>query len=254
MDKKKRAVIVGMAIGDGYVQVRTRERQGYKYESRSMRVVHGASQRAYCEFKAKRLGWALGGRQINVYEIRNGPGGRYKGYHFTVSHRYFGQVRRWLYPNGQKTFTDRVLDMLNPEGLAYWYLDDGHARKNVNKDGWVSSVATDIATMCSEQEARLIVDWFDREYGIPWKVRCMKGRPEKHAFFVQCNTKASHEFASVIGPYVPECMKYKLAHVAAAKLHERQTPVGVCGDCGTEIYERRRKCLCAKCYTRRRGR
>lgn len=249
MDKRKRAVIIGMALGDGYVQVRTRYNGNSPYQSRTMRVLHGPQQKAYCEYKAKRLGWALGGRQVNVTKVKNGPGGKYDAYQFSVSHPYFGQVRRWLYPNGQKRFTAKVLDMLNNEALAIWYMDDGSARKNTNSSGFVSSVATDIATMCSEQEAHEIAAWFHDTHRIEWKVRRKKNAPDHSAFFIQCNTAGSHTFASLVTEHIPDCMKYKLSHVALANSHERQTPTGNCLECGDSIYDNRRKSLCVRCYT-----
>jgi len=250
VDVAKRGVIVGMALGDGYVQVRQRLQRGkYPYEQRSMKMVHGPMQRAYCEWKAKRLGWALGGRQINVTKVKNGPGGRYDAYHFTVSHPYFGQLRRWLYPEGKKRFTRRVLDMLTPEGLAIWYMDDGSARRNLNKEGFVSSVATSIATYCSEVEARVIVEWLDETYGVKFSPRFDK---RIGSYYVQGNTTASREFVGVTAPYIPECMKYKLSHVAMLSSHERQAPIGVCAGCGETLYDARRKGLCVQCYHKRR--
>ena len=253
MNATKRGVIVGMVLGDGYVQVRKRPRvDGSIYEERNIRVLHGPKQRAYCEWKATRLSWALGGQQVNVTKCRNGPGGRYWAYQFSKSHPYFGQIRRWCYPAGVKTLTRNVLNMLTPEGLAIWYMDDGSARRNVNSKGWVSSVASDIATMCTRLEAETIVDWFMDEYGIEWKIRYRKASPENKACYIQTNTAGSKAFAGIIKPYVPECMLYKLAHVATLMSHERQTPLGVCvnAECDRPVYENRRQGLCDTCYSR----
>lgn len=251
MEVAKRGVIIGMALGDGHVRVRQRFRKGSAFEERAMRVLHGPQQRAYCEWKAKRLGWALGGRQINVTKVRNGPGGKYEAYQFTVSHNYFGQVRRWLYPNGEKRFTRRVLDMLTPEGLAIWYMDDGSARRNVNSTGFTSSVATDIATMCSEVEAITICDWLKDRFDLTFKVRCNKRCAPDKQFYIQANTTESKKFIELIASHVPESMMYKLAHVAAFDSHECQTPVSACS-CGAPIYDKRRKDKCTSCYSRER--
>lgn len=252
MDDSKRGVIIGMALGDGYVQVRQRLHQGkYPVEERSFRVLHGANQKAYCEWKAERLSWALGGVKVNVTKVKNGPGGRYTAYQFTKGHPYFGQVRKWLYPFGEKLITRRVLDMLTPEGLAIWYMDDGSARKNTSASGFITSVATDIATMCSEAEAHVICDWLKSRFGLEFKVRCNKRVKPGKQFYVQANTTATREFASIISAHVPDCMLYKLAHVASFDSHECQTPVSTCA-CGATIYENRRKGLCSACYSRER--
>ncbi|WP_416274525.1 hypothetical protein [Lamprobacter sp.] len=252
MDVAKRGVIIGMALGDGYVRVRTRYDRKLPREERTLRVLHGPSQRAYCEWKAERLAWALGCRPMKVSTYRNGPGGRYTAYQFSKNHSYFGQVHRWLYPNGKKLFTRKVLDMLTPEGLAIWYMDDGHARKNTNSRGFVSSVATDIATQCTEVEAQVIVDWLQDRFGLEFKVRCNKRCSPGKQFYIQANTSASNQFASIIAPHVPECMLYKLAHVAALSSHECRAPVSHCFSCDTPVYDDRRGGLCVRCYTRER--
>lgn len=251
MEAAKRGVIIGMALGDGHVRVRRRIRGNSVMEERCLRVLHGPQQRAYCEWKAKRIGWALGGRNVNVTKVRNGPGGKYTAYQFTVGHKYFGQVRRWLYPNGKKLFTRRVLDMLTPEAVAIWYMDDGSARRNIDSQGYTTSVATDIATMCSEAEAVTISDWFVYRFDVRFKVRCNKHCTEGQQFYIQANTADTRKFVEIIAPHVPECMMYKLAHVASFNSHERQTPVSVC-ECGTTLYANRRKGKCSACYHRKR--
>lgn len=248
MNVDKRGVIIGMALGDGYVQVR--DRWGTGRPSCTLRVLHGSNQRAYCEWKAERLSWALGRKRINVTTVKNGPGGKYSASQFSVDDAYLGQVRGWLYPSGKKTYTRRVLDMLTPEGLAIWYMDDGHARRNTNAKGFVSSVSTNIATMCSEAEVMVVVDWFKDRFGIDFKTRCKKSGALGKQFYIECNTEESHKFASVIAPHVPEPMLYKLAHVATLTSHECQTPVAQCA-CGSPIYENRRGGLCTACYARK---
>lgn len=248
MNVEKRGIIVGMAIGDGYIQVRTRKRRGVKgttyTTSKTLTVVHGPQQRIYCEWKAKRLGWALG-KQVNVTHRKNGPGLKYDAYGFGTDHNYFGQVKWWLYQRRKKTFTRQVLNMLTPEGVAIWYMDDGHARRNLNKNGFVSSVATAIATQCTEPEVELIIAWFLETHGIEFKKRRHK---RTGLFDVECNTKESHKFASLVQRFIPECMLYKLSHVADLRSHERQTPIGLCEECGATLYDNRRKGLCVKCY------
>ena len=237
MNDHKRGLIIGMVLGDGYIQVRQRLNNGkYPYIASTMRVLHGPKQRAYCEWKAIRLSWALGGRKINVTRVKNGPKGKYWAYQFSVDDKYFRQVHRWVYPNRKKFFSTRILNMLTPEGIAIWYLDDGSARVNITKDGWIKSVASDIATMCSEPEANTISKWFLDRFGVKFNIRRRKNSPEEKAFWLQANTTDSHEFISLIQAHVPECMKYKLKHVADLNTHERQAPQGRCTTCGRVYY------------------
>jgi len=160
IDRRTTGVLLGMIAGDAYVNVRERLKSGkYPYTSSEMRVVHGMQQRAYCEYKCELVNELLG-RNSSVKIVANGPGGKYRGAGFTVSHPYFKLLKELTYKNGKKTFNEVWLDRLTPEGVALWYMDDGHARRNRNKDGRVTSVATSIATCCSRAEVDLICDWF----------------------------------------------------------------------------------------------
>jgi hypothetical protein len=243
-------MLIGMVLGDGCINVRHRLKDGkYAYESSEMRVVHSLTQKDYCEHKAALAGKALK-RSPGVHVVRNGPGGKYLAAGFSISHPYFKQLKGWCYPEGKKTFTTRVLNMLTPEGIALWYMDDGSARYNINKDGWIKSVASDIATMCSEAEATTIKEYFMREHGIDFKVRCRKGSKADVAFYIQTNTEGSRDFARLIRPYVIPSMLYKLAHVADLESHECRASIGKC-QCGANIYDLRRGGICTTCYSRR---
>ena len=242
MNATDRGALVGMVLGDGYINT-----SGTKSE---LSVLHSTTQREYCEHKAARVRQILGGA-FSVREYANGPGGRYKAVKFTSSHKYWSNLKRRLYPNGVKTFTRFALDMLTDEGIAFWYMDDGSARRNVNKDGWVTSVATDIATMCSESECLTIVDYFKEVHDVSFKVRCRKGSPPNKAFYVQCNTAESRKFAQIVRPFIIPPMMYKIAHVADLDSHECRAPTGKCVKCDAVLYDSRKTGLCVTCYSRK---
>jgi len=251
MNEDKRAVIYGMAIGDGYVQVRRRRKpEGYAYIARSMSIKHSIDQLQYLEHKAKRLGWAFGGRHIKV-RLNTGVIGnkKYPQCRIDVSHPYLSQVHRNLYPEGKKTYTEKVLSFLNPEAIAYWYMDDGHARRNRNDDGFVSSVATNIAVECTEKEVDLIIEYFKEEHEVVFNKRYRKSSGK---YYIEANTEGSHVFCGIIQPYVVPSMLYKLAHVADLRSHERGAPVGTCNKCGAVFYQKRYGGLCHPCYTQQR--
>lgn len=251
MDRATRGILVGMILGDGYVNVRNRFTQGkYYFQSSELRILHSLTQMDYCQHKAGLLRKLLN-RNHSVTVVANGPGSKYKAAQFSVSHPYFKQLKRWCYPGGVKTFTMRVLKMLTPEGIAFWYMDDGSARVNINKEGLVSSVATDIATMCSESEAHTIKEYFQDEHGIKFNIRCRKKSPPEKAFYVQANTEASKDFAFLVRPWIIPSMTYKLRHVADLGLHECRASVGNCANCDNPIYDNRHNGLCPTCYSRK---
>jgi len=246
MDKRTTGALLGMIAGDAHVNVRNRlQNRKYPYVSSEMRVLHSVQQTAYCEFKCQLVNKLLD-RRSTVSVIPNGPGGRYKAAHFSVSHPYFKMLKGWTYPEGKKTFNRLWLDHLTPEGVALWYMDDGHARHNHNKDGRVTSVATEIATCCSMPEAELICEWFRDTH----KIRFTPYRDGRN-WSVRVNTEESRLFAHLVQPYVIEPMLYKLAHVADLNSHECRAPYGECVQCKATIYDNRRKGLCNACYSRR---
>ena len=240
-----------MVLGDGYINVRKRLNKGiYKYDSSEMRIVHSLAQKDYCIHKAGLVKKYLGGN-FSVREYASGPGGAYRCCGFSASNSYFKLIKKWLYPGGKKTITLHALEMLTDEGLALWYMDDGHARRNLNKDGYVSSVATSIATMCSKEEIDTIISWFKARYSVEWKPRYKKGSPEDKAWFIECNTENSRFFAHIVRPFIIDSMMYKLAHVADLTSHECRAPVGKCTTCNGPLYDKRRGGLCGTCYSRR---
>lgn len=248
MDSRVTGALLGMVAGDAYIGVRNKLKSGkYPYTSSEMRILHGAQQRAYCEFKCDLTNKLLG-RNASVNRVRNGPGGKYEAYHYTVSHPYFKLLHHWCYTNGVKTFNQIWLDHMTPEGVAMWYMDDGHARRNVNARGRVTSVSTNIATCCTDVEAELICSWFSDVHKITF-------RPfrEGKGWSVRANTENSRLFAHLVQPYIVEPMLYKLSHVADLNSHECRAPVAKCAtpDCSNPIFDARRRGLCPACYAKR---
>lgn len=246
MDRETRGLLVGMVLGDGYLNVAKRKnRHGYTWVRSEMKISHSIDQEAYCEHKAELLRRRLG-RKCTVGRGPHGPGARYQSCYFTLSHKYFRALKRRLYPYGEKTFTRQALDMLTPHGIAIWYMDDGSPRRNCNSDGRVTSVSTDIATMCSQEEAELICAYFREVHGITFRAR-----PSKGQFYIQANTAESRKFADLVAPFLIPEMAYKLSHVQDLGSHERRAPVGSCS-CGRPIYANRRRGMCDACYAKHR--
>lgn len=249
MDKAARGAIIGMVFGDAYINVRKRKNsKGSVYESSEIRILHSIAQQDYCEHKAALIKKYLGGN-FNVTSQKNGKDGKFLAASFSASNTYFKLIKKWTYPAGKKTFTMFNLNFLTEEGIALWYMDDGSARRNLNKDGYVSSVATTIATMCSKEEVDTIIEWFQEKHKIEWKARFDKRCTPDQAWFIECNTENSRLFAHLVQPYIIESMLYKLSHVADLSSHECRASIGKCAHCNTSIYDNRRGGLCSRCYS-----
>lgn len=227
MDKETRGLLIGMILGDGCIRLRDRLKNGkYKYESIEFRVKHSINQLDYCTHKANTIK-GLFGRLCNVNFTETNIGPKwYKQCYFTCCHPYFKILYNYCYPNKKKTYSSKVLEMLTPLGIAYWYMDDGSARVNVNKQGIVSSVCTDIATMCTETQVDIIIEYFREVWDITFKKRSMKNRPENTKWYIQACTADSVKFVNLIKPHVIPSMQYKIDHVRKFISHECHTPKG----------------------------
>ena len=231
MDKRKRSLLYALSMFDGYVR-----------PDGLLQVSHCDADAQYSQWKADMFHSAFGGKAPSV----NSTQGQTR---WTKSHPYLKQIRRVLYPDGVRQWSTKALDMLDEQGLAIWYLDDGTYRTNVGKDGWIGSVATSISTSCSQHDAELIQAWFEDRWDVHWKIRRNRHLGPEHECFLDLNTGQSRHFIRLIEPYVPQCMVRKLAHVADMTTHERQAPVGHCSACNRVVYQRI-KGLCRRCYLR----
>ena len=67
MNNKTRAVLYGMAIGDGSISYRTRLKDGkYKYIESALTIAHGPKQKEYLEYKRDLIHSLMGGVKINI--------------------------------------------------------------------------------------------------------------------------------------------------------------------------------------------
>lgn len=247
MNKEDRGMLVGMVLGDAYLNVRLREN---KYWNSEMVIAHSIKQFDYLQYKSELVRRILGGNySIKTFEnFLPKTGKSYKMCRFSVSNKYFKTLKGMMYPDGKKRYSKRVLDMLTPHGVALWYMDDGSAGRNHNKSGSVSSVYTTIATYCTEIEAQNICDFFKNHFGIAFRIGYEKA---KGSYIVRANTTETKRFAELIKQYIIPSMQYKLSHVQDLFWHERQTPLKKsfeCIDCGSIDQKGAAKDRCRKCY------
>jgi hypothetical protein len=253
MDAATRGLLIGMVIGDGCIsatKVPTKT-TGY-YVNTILQIWHSVAQLDYCQYKLELLKSLLGIKSLmNFRDCTLSNGKTYRLCGFGTSNPYFKQLRKWLYPNGKKQFTSEVLNMLSPQGIALWYMDDGYGRGRRNKDGWISAATTSIATMCSRQEVEYVRDYFLEAHGIAFNTRFRKGSKEDRGWFIEGGTAVSKKFAELVSPHIIPSMLYKVAHVADLHLHECQTPKPFkCKGCGSEILENQTR-GCRNCNDRR---
>lgn len=144
---------------------------------------------------------------VNNKEIKNNGVLR-----FTCTDRYFRVLYKWLYPNGKKIIGSKYLDYLTPEGLAIWYMDDGSTYKDKDRP---NVFTCEIHTHTSKEETQYIIDYFKRKWDIEFHLH----KKPHDQYTIRCYTVNAAKFISLIRPFVPDCMDYKV-NVSDYYFHE----------------------------------
>ena len=80
-----------------------------------------------------------------------------------------------FYPNGKKVISKEALEQLTLEGIAWWYMDDGSM--SIKKiDGRPRSAEITLNTYLTAEENQVIIDFFQNQFGITWKLNKSKGK------------------------------------------------------------------------------
>ena len=219
MNKDKRSILLGMCIGDGYIGVSTDKRWNTK--SYVLRLCHSVKQKAYLEHKTELLHSALGGKKPRIVEYNNNG---YPGVKCSKTNKYFKVLRDWLYKDGEKVVTRRILDMLTPQGIAIWHMDDGSLytkRRNGKVHAWELCTSTYV----SWDENQVIVDYFRDVHGIRFTIVKGKGK-----YRIRCGTKEAKKFIEIVKPFIIPSMLYKVRKISDNNDSSQERPAPHVGD------------------------
>ena len=212
MNKKHRAILYGLAIGDGHVKYRKRMKDGkYPYVEGTLVLGHSTKQREYLEHKTNLINSALGGKKLKIqqsFHTLKATGKTYEGCRAEKTNPYFRQMHKVLYSKDRKKrITGQVLSYLDAHSLALWFMDDGSMMANKNKAGEVTSLSFRICTQVCKEEAEWIVEWLNEKFGIPAKAFVTKSG----TYDIGGATQASLSLVHLIEEYVIPSMYYKIS-------------------------------------------
>ena len=196
-------MIIGMLLGDGTIS------NNYVFK-----LSHGYKQKEYLEWKIKLL---------NEYGIKNNG---LKEYISTCGYNlgsivYYSQMsvipfmkvlRRVVYKPIKNYANRKILNRLNPLGVAIWYMDDGCI--NIRKTGdKIHGFYIRIATCLYKEQNQVIIDYFKEVWGISF-YQFKEGKPGKNTYSLCCGTQEGIKFIELIKPYVESCpsMLYKIQY------------------------------------------
>jgi recombination protein RecA len=187
-------VVLGSLMGDGALSP-TRSGHGARF-----RIGHGVKQTAYADWKASLFANIGVSRSTNAkaavfYDVMPLP--------------ELAEVRRAVYLNGKKVFSEDYFKRLTPLSLALWYMDDGGftiRAKGLQERTREGSGRAEICVEAMEQTTRdRLVTYLTDTWGIRPKLIERAGKAVLQ--FPKDETAKLH---ALVAPFIHPSMDYKL--------------------------------------------
>ena len=187
---EQRGIIAGMLIGDGA-----------KCKNNFF-MQHSTKQEDYVFFK-RRLLEQITGKSVNFRKW--------------VTQEGYGQIRiepklipltrvmtKKLYAGGTKTISRKFLNLLTPQGIVIWFMDDG-SKSFKRRNGKVHALEVTLNTYLSQEENEVIVSYFSEVWGFNWGLN-----KSKNKYRLRMGTQEGKRFFSFVSPFIHESMLYKI--------------------------------------------
>lgn len=191
LSKEQKSLLIALLIGDGTIS------SNYVFK-----LSHSTLQREYLE-------WKVG--LLNKYGIKNNGVKEYIskcGYNTGKSVLYsqmsliptIKALRRSVY-NPKKTITRKLLEWLNPLGLAIWYMDDGCINVNTSKQRSSIQHTIKIATCVNDSTIKTIINYFDEVWGIHFR----PFKEGRNTYSIASSSELDCEkFIKIVKPYIEQ--------------------------------------------------
>lgn len=219
--KEQEQVILGTLLGDSGIDAINTNSSDYEFCPRIV-MTQGIEQENWLRLKGKILDNIIGTKDIRwdtsqKKSDKSFAGSKAVGVIATRSLLSLRKYSKLLMVNRKKTVTREYLDMLNPLGIAVWYLDDGskHTRKYrlkdgsiVEKEGYVH-LHTEGFTL---EENTVICDYFKDRWNIEFKPYTYGDKTYVHT----TKFEETDKFFQLISPYLcDDIISYKNSMVYA---------------------------------------
>lgn len=191
LSKEQKSLLIALLIGDGTIS------SNYVFK-----LSHSTLQREYLE-------WKVG--LLNKYGIKNNGVKEYIskcGYNTGKSVLYsqmsliptIKALRRSVY-TPKKTITRKLLEWLNPLGLAIWYMDDGCINVNTSKQRSSIQHTIKIATCVDDDTIKTIINYFDEVWGIHFR----PFKEGKNTYSIASSSELDcKKFIKIVKPYIEQ--------------------------------------------------
>ena len=191
--RKQRNYLIAMSIGDGYID-----------KGGNIVIWHCMAQEAYVRYKYSLVSSLVTKAGIQYRDSKIGQ--PQVGFVIRTS-KFTKLLRKVLYPNGVKTITRKILNRLDAECFALWWMDDGSCSYVYYKPtGNLRSTISTLSTCVGREENQVILDWILDKFGVQFGQRKMKNH-----FALTCRMRQGRLLANVLSDYIIPTMKYKLS-------------------------------------------
>ena len=219
LTEKDKSILIGLLLGDGYINDKGR-----------IEIEHCEKQKDYCIFKAKLLHSVCGGKDIKVHEyIRNRSilkdkkqfkESTFITYSFKKQSQSFIPIRTMLYgKDRKKRITKEILNLLTPEAIALWWMDDGCLTKKytyVDGEKKHCGYMLRICTYLSKEQNELIRQYFIDKYDMTWNVVKADNAKDDTQWMLRCGSIEGRKFLNIIREYIEKnvpSMNYKVINI-----------------------------------------
>ena len=199
LSKEQKRLLIALLIGDGTIS------SNYVFK-----LSHSEEQRGFLTWKhdlASKLGFKLNGIKEYICTCGYNKGRVVLYTQFSVNPT-IKALRRTVYIP-KKTITRRLLNWLNPLGIAIWYMDDGCINVNTSKQRSSIQHSIRIATCVNQVIAEEIINYFLEVWDI--KFRLFHEGKETYSI-VTSSEEDCKKFVSIIKPFIIQVpsLKYKI--------------------------------------------
>lgn len=192
LSKEQKRLLIALLIGDGTIS------SNYVFK-----LSHSTDQREYLEWKVKLLN-KLGIKNNGIKEYVSSCGYN-KGMKVIYSQMSLNStikaLRRSIY-TPKKTLTRNLLNWLDEQGLAIWFMDDGFINVNESKqrNGSIQRNIR-ISTCVDEQTCYMIIQYFKERWNIDFKPFIEKSK--LYSISARGNEN-SDRFIKLVKPYIEQ--------------------------------------------------
>lgn len=189
-------LILGSLMGDARLECRSKSIRA-KHTAR-LRVHQSDKQKDYVFWKYEQLKNLVskGPRFTKVWHDPKRNKDHYSWYFHTKSSEELGLIHRLFYGKGVKVLPEKLLDLLEPVGLAIWYMDDG------SNNGTNITLNTHNFSM---GEQKVLQNWLKTKFGVD--TTTVKDRSK---FKLAIGRYEYEKFMDIVRPHIIESMNYKV--------------------------------------------